>query len=119
MKQRPNLHKQEATSIMCLISILLKLITANPELENRTAKVIERLISTYLSAESKEEKRGKNAVKPAIELVLDYFTVMADEIFDRIGKSMFRSFILIAKMENDEILRIKVCDVLDRYFIYL
>ncbi len=119
MKQRPNLHKQETTSIMSLINVLLKMMKNKMEIEDRTSLVIERLIKTYLQQEQNNEKRQKNAVKPAIEMVLEYFIEMDEELFDRIGKSMYKSFVWIARLENDEIIRAKVCDVLNRYMIYL
>ena len=119
MKQRPNLHKQETTSIMCLINILLRIAKQHAEIEERCGHVIERLITTYLTIEQNSERKGKNAVKPAIELVLDYFIGSDEALFDRIGKNMYKSFVLIARMESDDIMRSKVCDVLDRYMIYL
>ena len=118
MKQRPNLHKQETTSIMSLINILLKIV-GNAEVEERFTKVIEKLILTYLKMNKQESRNNsKNQLKPAIELVLDYFVGAGEDIFDRIGKNLYKSFVMIMRTEQDENTRYKACDVLVRFIIY-
>eukprot|EP00835_Amoeboradix_gromovi_P000598 NODE_22_length_38364_cov_0.248661.p1 type:complete len:1377 gc:universal NODE_22_length_38364_cov_0.248661:12236-8106(-) len=116
MKQRPNLHKQETTSIMSLIRLLLKLIVKHRDMEERLIGVIMRLMQTYMV--DGEEKKSKNAVKGAIEMVMDYLMDMENDIFDRIGKNMYPSMVMMTRMENDELMRFKMCDVLNRYRIY-